>query len=200
MTQRHIAVYVRVSSKTQDTRSQIPDLEQWLTAYAGELPVKWYKDKATGKTMARPGWDALEAELRAGRVARVVVWRIDRLGRTAAGLVSLFEDLASRGVGLVSVRDGLDLQTAAGRLLANMLASVAAYETEVRAERQHAGIAAAKAAGKRWGGRQKGDRYKVTDELAAAIRREAAAGTPKATIARVVGVSRPTVYSVLAEG
>ncbi len=197
---RHIAVYVRVSSSSQDMRSQIPDLEQWLKAYAGDLPVKWYRDKASGRTMARPGWTALEAELHAGRVQRIVVWRIDRLGRTAAGLVNLFEDLGERGVGLVSVRDALDLDTPAGRLLANVMASVAAYETEVRGERQAAGIAAARAQGKRWGGRKAGDRYKVTDELAAAIRREAAAGTPKAAIARVVGVSRPTVYSVLAEG
>jgi len=150
--------------------------------------------------MARPGWEALEADLHAGRVQRIVVWRIDRLGRTAAGLVNLFEDLGDRGVGLVSVRDALDLETPAGRLLANVMASVAAYETEVRGERQAAGIAAARAQGKRWGGRKAGDRYKVTDELAAAIRREAAAGTPKAAIARVVGVGRPTVYSVLAEG
>jgi DNA invertase Pin-like site-specific DNA recombinase len=199
MTRKHIAVYVRVSTSSQDMRSQIPDLEHWLQAYAGDTPVKWYRDKASGRTMARPGWEALETELRAGRVARVVVWRIDRLGRTAAGLVTLFEELARRSIGLVSVRDGLDLETPAGRLLANVMASVAAYETEVRGERQAAGIAAARAAGKRWGGRKTGDRWKVSEELAAAIRREAAAGTPKAAIARVVGVSRPTVYSVLSE-
>jgi DNA invertase Pin-like site-specific DNA recombinase len=197
--ERHIAVYLRVSSKQQDTRSQQPDVEAWLKAYAGSTPVRWYRDKASGRSMARPGWDSLEAELAAGRVARVVVWRVDRLGRTAAGLVTLFENLARRGVGLVSIRDGLDLETAAGRLLANVMASVAAYETEVRGERQAAGIAAAKAAGVTWGGRKEGDRYKVKPELRAAILREAAARTPKAAIARLLGISRPTVYSVLAE-
>jgi DNA invertase Pin-like site-specific DNA recombinase len=197
--ERHIAVYVRVSTSRQDTRSQEPDLQAWVKAYAGEIPVRWYRDKASGRSMVRPGWTSLEAELAAGRVARVVVWRVDRLGRTAAGLVSLFEDLARRGVGLVSVRDGLDLETPAGRLLANVMASVAAYETEVRGERQAAGIAAAKAAGVTWGGRKAGDRYKVKPELRDAILREAAAKTPKAAIARLLGISRPTVYSVLAE-
>ena len=77
----------------------------------------------------------------------VVCWRLDRLGRTASGLTAPFEKLSVRKVGLVSVHDGLDLATPAGRLLANMLASVAAYENEVRAERILAGQEAACAAG-----------------------------------------------------
>jgi DNA invertase Pin-like site-specific DNA recombinase len=195
---QHIAVYVRVSSKKQETRSQEPDLERWLQAFAGEERVKWYRDKATGKTMERPGWEALEADMRAGRVARLVVWRIDRLGRTAAGLTALFEELSRRGVGLVSVRDGFDFETPAGRLMANLLASVAAYETEVRGDRQAAGIAAAHAAGKRWGGRKKGDRYKITAEVGAAILSQLENGASKASVARVLGLSRQAVYGFLA--
>jgi DNA invertase Pin-like site-specific DNA recombinase len=191
---RNIAVYVR---EGQGTSSQITDLEQWLTVYAGELPVKWYRDAASGST--RPGWEALEKDLRAGHVARIVVSRIARLGRAVAGLVSLFEELGRSGVGLVSVRDGFDLDTPAGRLVANVMAGVASYEAETRGERQAAGIAAARAAGKQWGGRKRGARYKVTPELAAAIRRESAAGLSKAAIARLLKISRPTVYSVLAE-
>lgn len=109
------------------------------------------------------------------------------------GLVTLFDELVRLRVGLVSVRDGLDLETPAGRLLANIMASVAAYETEVRGEQQAVGIAAARGTGKRWGGRKKGARYKVTPELAAAIRREAAAGTSKAAIARLLRISRDGV-------
>ena len=76
--------------------------------------------------MDRPGLNRLLADVSAGKVARVVVWRLDRLGRTAKGLTALFEDLAARKVNLVSLKDGLDLKTAAGRLMANVLASVAA--------------------------------------------------------------------------
>ena len=65
--------------------------------------------------------------------------RLDRLGRTTKGLTALFEDLVDRKINLVSLKDGLDLSTPAGRLMANVLASVAAYETEVRSERVCAG-------------------------------------------------------------
>ena len=107
---RCIAVYPRVSTKAQDTKSQEPDLKRWVEAFA-DLPVKWYPDKFTGKTMDRPGWNRLEADVKAGKVSKIVVWRLDRLGRTTAGLSALFEDLQRRKVGLVSMKEGLDLDT-----------------------------------------------------------------------------------------
>lgn len=194
---QHIAVYIRVSTRKQDTRSQEPDLRQWLAAYARDVPVKWYRDAASGKSMDRPGWRKLERAIDAGQVSKLVVWRLDRLGRTASGLTTLFDKLTSLKVGLVSLRDGLDLSTPAGRLIANILASVAAYENEVRAERVIAGQQAARAAGKRWGGSTKGRRLKVTDEQIAIIRRMQQDGESKAAIARATGLTRPTVYSVL---
>lgn len=194
---KRIAVYLRVSSKRQDTRSQEPDLERWVNAFADGAEVVWYRDKFTGKSMERPGWKRLERAIDAGDVAQVVVWRLDRLGRTAAGLTALFDKLIARKVGLVSVRDGIDLDTAAGRLMCNILASISAYETEVRLERVLAGQAAARAAGKTWGGSQKGRRIKVTDEQVEAIRQQHASGVKIAAIARLTGLSRPTVYEVL---
>lgn len=83
-----VAVYVRVSSKKQDTRSQEPDLNRWVAAFADGNPVVWYRDKATGKNMDRPGWRQLEEDMRSGKVSKLVVWRLDRLGRTAAGLTA----------------------------------------------------------------------------------------------------------------
>jgi DNA invertase Pin-like site-specific DNA recombinase len=192
---KHVAIYVRVSSKQQDQRSQEPDLKRWAKAQEGE--VTWYHDKFTGRTMRRPGMDRLLADVEAGKVSTIVVWRLDRLGRTAKGLTALFEDLRARGVGLVSLKDGLDLSTPAGRLMANVLASVAAYETEVRAERVLAGQAAARAAGKRWGGSKKGRLISVTREQLASVRRMKADGAKIAAIARATGLSRPTVYRLL---
>ena len=81
--------------------------------------------------------------------------------------------------------------------MVNVLASVAAYETEVRRERQLAGIDAAKAVGKRWGGSSKGRLLKVTAEQVAAVKRLHAERTGVAAIARTVGLSRPTVYRLL---
>jgi DNA invertase Pin-like site-specific DNA recombinase len=195
---KHIGIYLRVSSRRQDTRSQEPDLKRW--AAAQDRPVRWYRDKFTGRTMDRPGWRKLEADIKAGKVAKVVVWRLDRLGRTARGLTALFEDLQGRRVGLVSLREGLDLSTPAGRLMAHVLASVAQYETEVRAERVRAGQAVAKANGKRWGGSKKGRRVKVTPQQAKVVRQMHQEGEPIAAIARTIGVSRPTVYSLLKDG
>ena len=195
---RHIAVYVRVSTRRQDTKSQEPELKQWENAFSNGVPIRWYADKATGKTMDRPGWKRLEAAIDAGQVLKVVVWRLDRLGRTASGLTALFDKLTRLGVGLVSLKDGIDLSTPAGRLIANVLASVAAYENEVRHERIVAGQAAARAAGKRWGGSVKGRRLTVTAEQIATIRRMRDDGATKAAMARATGLTRPTVYDVLA--
>jgi DNA invertase Pin-like site-specific DNA recombinase len=127
------------------------------------------------------------------------VWRLDRLGRTASGLTALFDDLRARNVGLVSIKDGIDLETAAGRLMANVLASVAAYENEVRTERIIAGQAVARANGKQWGGSEKGRRLKVTDEQITTIHRLHTEDTPITAIARATGLSRPTVYNVLGQ-
>lgn len=194
---KHIAMYLRVLTKRQDTRSQKPDLEQWAAAYANGTPVKWYRDAASGKTMDRPGWKKLEVDIAAGKVEKVVCWRLDRLGRTASGLTKLFDDLRECRVGLVSVRDGLDLSTAAGRMMAGVLASVAQYETEIRAERVLAGQQRARAAGKTWGGSQKGRRSKEVAEKAEIVQKLHAEGMPVTKIARTVGVSRPTVYSLI---
>ena len=86
MTKKHTAIYLRVSSKQQDHASQMPDLERWAAAHDGE--VVWYKDKFTGKTMDRPGMERLLTDLRAGKVERIVVWRLDRLGGRRGGSAS----------------------------------------------------------------------------------------------------------------
>jgi DNA invertase Pin-like site-specific DNA recombinase len=197
---KHVAIYVRVSGKSQDTASQEPDLKSW--AERQDLAVIWYRDKFTGKSMDRPGMVKLLSSLGAGRVSAVVVWRLDRLGRTAKGLTALFDDLVNRKVNLVSLRDGFDLSTPAGRLMANVLASVAAYETEIRAERVIAGQAAAREKGKHLG-RRPGirTRLKVTTEQEQLVKRLKAEGRGVSAIARSTGLSRPTIYSILkAEG
>ena len=157
----------------------------------------WYRDRFTGKSMDRPGWSKLQADVERGDVASVACWRLDRLGRTAKGLTALFDDLQKRGVGLVSLKEGIDLSTPAGRMLANMLASVAQFETECRAERVLAGQAAARERGVTWGGRKIGTRIRLTKEKERTIKRMRAAGETVTAIARIVELSRPTIYGVL---
>jgi DNA invertase Pin-like site-specific DNA recombinase len=171
-------------------------LAAWAKTHSGA--VAWYRDKFTGTTMNRPGLEKLLTAVRAGQVRRVIVWRLDRLGRTARGLLELLEELQARDVGFVSLREGFDLSTAAGRLMAGVLASVACYETEVRKERQLAGIAKAKTEGKTWGGRKPGTRIKVTLEKEELIKQLHAERKTIASIARVCDLTRRTVYRTLA--
>ena len=84
--------------------------------------------------MDRPAFKRLMEDVKTGKVKTIVVWRLDRLGRTAGGLTVPFDELNALKVNLVSLKDGLDLSTPAGTLMANVLASVAQYETEVRAD------------------------------------------------------------------
>jgi DNA invertase Pin-like site-specific DNA recombinase len=148
----------------------------------------------------------LLADIRGGKVKAVVCWRLDRL---AKGLTALFDELVALKVNFVSLKDGIDLSTPAGRLIANVLASVAAYETEVRGERIAAGKAAKaakieaiiKAGGTppvvNKGGRPKGTPNKVTTTVASMIVRMKADKVPVARIGRELNLSRQTVYEVL---
>ncbi|HEY4761935.1 MAG TPA: recombinase family protein [Thermoguttaceae bacterium] len=193
---KHTAIYVRVSKRNgQGVRSQLPDLERW--AKLQDQPVKIYRDNFTGKTMNRPGWNHLQNALNSGEISAIVCWRLDRLGRTAKGLTALFDDLIKRKINLISLKDGLDLTTAAGRLMANVLASVSQFETEIRAERIIAGQAVARAAGKVWGGGKPGRRISLTEEKEQTIKQLREQGKGISEISRLLSLSRPTIYKVL---
>lgn len=193
--EKHTAVYIRVSTAQQNTASQEDELRRW--AESKDEPIKWYTDKASGKSMDRAGWKRLWDDVLAGKVSAVVCWRLDRLGRTASGLTKLFEDLQARHVNLISLRDSIDLSTPSGRLLANMLASVAAFETELRGERVRAGIDAAKRRGQKWGGSKRGWHYRVTPEHTKYVVRARREGISVAEMCRVTGLSKPTIYRIL---
>ena len=197
MKQKITAIYARVSSSTQSTRSQKPDLLRWIKAQAKDVNVKWYIDKASGRSMDRPGWNKLQDAIDNNRVCRLVVWRLDRLGRTASGLTKLFEQLQARKVRFESIKDKIDLSTTAGRLIANVLASVAAYETEVRAERVRAGQAVAKAAGTKWGGSTKGVLHKITIEQVRQIVKMKNRNEKICTISKTTGLQRQSIYRIL---
>jgi DNA invertase Pin-like site-specific DNA recombinase len=196
------AIYLRVSSNQQDTKAQEQDLKAWVAQQEarGETVV-WYRDKATGTNFNRKDWQRLEADLNAGKVSRLVVWRLDRLGRTAGETIQLLDSLEAKGISFLSLRDGFDPSTPSGRLQRNILASVAQFETEIRKERQFAGIAAKRAEndGKcPWGGRKAGTRITLTEEKETLARKLKAEGQSVASIARNLGIARKTVYVALA--
>ena len=124
--------------------------------------------------------------------------RLDRLGRTAPELLPFLKRLDDTGVQFVSLRDGFDHTSPSGRLLRTILAGFAEYEREVITERIVAGIAKAKAAGKRWGGRKPGLRPTLNAAKLRAVQALLEAGTPKTEVARQLRISRSTVYTAIA--
>jgi DNA invertase Pin-like site-specific DNA recombinase len=194
-----IGIYARVSTKQQDQRAQTNELRAW--AKGQDEPEEFYSERENGTSMDRPEWRRLWSNLMAGRISKLVCWRIDRLGRTARGLLELRDELIERRIGFLSLREGLDLETPSGRLMWGIVSSFAQYETEVRSERQRLGIARLRAEGRRYhktrAGRQKGECIKTTPEVRAAIVPLRQAGRSVAEISRVTQLSRQTVYAVL---
>ena len=188
------AAYVRVSTRQQNPAMQEDALRRW--AKAKGVKLNWYRDKATGKTMNRAGWSKLEADYRAGKIDTLVVWKLDRLGRTTSGLTKLFDELRERKIKLVSLTEGFDLSTSMGKLVADILASVAAYETEVRGDRVAEGQQLAMRNGKTWGGSTKGW-TKLTSGQVDSILKLHRAGTSKRQIAKSLGLSWPTVSKIV---
>ncbi len=137
--------YARVS-----TRDQTPDLQVDALKAAGCERV--YQDVASGAKAARPALDELLGQLRNGDV--LVIWKLDRLGRSLKHLVELVDRLMKLGVGLVSLNDPVDTTHAQGRFVFNLFASLAEFEREVISERTQAGLSAARARGRVGGDRQ----------------------------------------------
>jgi DNA invertase Pin-like site-specific DNA recombinase len=189
------AIYTRVSTNRQKDDSQRLQLERWAD-HAGEN-VDWYTDSATGTNMARPGVQNLLQHVREGKVRRVVVYRLDRLGRKAREVLEVCEELKARGVELISLTEKIDTATPMGWCLIGIIASLAQLETEVRGERVRDGQAAARARGKRWGGRKPGQVNRGMRTKAEAVLNLHNAGTSVSEIAAVVGIARKTVYAIL---
>lgn len=137
--------YARVSTPEQDMSLQIDALER-----AGCSRI--FQDVASGAKAERKGLDEALAYLRPGDT--LVVWKIDRLGRSLAHLVGVVEDLRSRGIGFRSLTDpGMDTTTASGALIFHIFGALAAFERELIRERTKAGLAVAAARGRRGGRR-----------------------------------------------
>lgn len=138
--------YTRVSTANQDARLQVDALLK-----EGVLEGDLFADITSGRRTAldRPGMKKLLECAEEGDT--VVVWRVDRLGRSLIDVLNTVNLLRERGVNLRSVSDGIDPSSPTGRMMLNMLATLAEYEREMIVERVNAGIAAAKKAGVRFG-------------------------------------------------
>jgi DNA invertase Pin-like site-specific DNA recombinase len=181
--------YVRVSTGHQSLNQQLDALTT-----AGVDPDRIYRDKLSGTSTReqRPGLAALLDYARAGDA--IVVVGIDRLGRNAAEVMTTIRELRDREIVLKSLREGIDTANATGRMVAGVLASLAELELELGRERRAAAREARRARGQHVG------RPKALDKSKAALaQRMHRSGESASTIANTLGVSRATVYRVLAE-
>jgi DNA invertase Pin-like site-specific DNA recombinase len=181
--------YARVSTGHQSLDQQVDAL-----AAAGVAPERIYQDKLSGTSSReeRPGLAALLEYARPGDA--IVVVGIDRLGRSAAEVMSTIRELGQRDIVLKSLREGVDTSNATGRMIAGVLASLAELELELGRERRSAAREARRSRGQHIG------RPKALDPSKAALaKRMQASGEPVSTISAALGVSRATIYRVLAQ-
>jgi|GEM_PF-5913880 len=194
MSRKHIAVYCRVSGTKQSTESQHEDLNRWLTAYNSEgEDVVWYEDTSNEHVrMDRKNWKRLESAYKNGRVSKLIVWKVDRLGRNAARLLELFNDLAKHCVEFHSIRESLSSTSPFFKLVAGILASIAEWENETRSQRIRAGLKVSLRKRKS----RSGMRYKVTEEHLRSIARELKKGTSGRKIAKKMRLSESHVREI----
>jgi len=148
--------YLRVSSKNgrQKTGSQKHALQSYCRTHRITRPV-WLSDKETGRKMSRPAFDDLMEACRDGRCSQVLVWRIDRLGRSAVGVCRVIDELLRLGVALVIVHNGmrLDGRDPMGVFTIRLMAMIGELENDIRSSNIRAGLANRKANGKPIGAR-----------------------------------------------
>jgi len=173
--------YARVSTTDQDTALQTDALDA-----AG--CIKIFTETASGALDARPKLAAALDYLREGDV--LCVWRLDRLGRSVRHLTEVVNTLAERAIGFRSLTEGIDTTTPAGKLIFHIFASLAEFEREIIRERTYAGLAAARARGRKGGRRPK----LTPGKLETARTLYAGKQHTVAQIADIVGVSRATLY------
>jgi DNA invertase Pin-like site-specific DNA recombinase len=154
--------YIRISSAQQHLDQQRDEL-----LARGIDPRHIYEDTISGARSKRPGLDALLAYARPGDT--VTILRLDRLGRSVPHVLATMNDLAGRGIVLRSLREGLDLGTAAGKMVATFLAAIAEYERDLLRERLHEARTSHEAKGGKWG-RPSGARHRGHSECPADAR------------------------------
>ena len=176
--------YARVS-----TGEQTLDLQQDALTAAG--CGRLFTDVISGSTASRPGLDEALSYLRGGDT--LVVWRLDRLGRSLKHLIETVTTLEGRGIGFKSLTEQIDTTTPGGKLIFHVFGALAEFERDLIRERTQAGLRAARARGRLGGRPTKLD----AKTLALARQLHASKQTDIATICRTLGISRATLYRAL---
>ena len=180
--------YARVSTQEQDLNLQLDALEK-----AGCSKDKIFVDKISGSKAERPGLEKCLAVIQPGDT--LIVWRLDRLGRSMVHLISLIEDLRTKQIGFKSICDGaIDTTTASGELIFNIFSSLAQFERRLIQDRTKAGLDAARARG-RQGGRKKNEATNPKVMMAKNMHKDH--GMSIENICKTLKISRASFYRYL---
>ena len=189
---KRVGIYLRVSTKEQTTENQRRELEQ-VAVRAGWEVVQVFEDAGVSgakRRDQRPAYDALLKAVARREVDLVAAWSVDRLGRSTQDLVAFLEDLRGHGADLYLHQQALDTTTPSGRALFQMLGVFAEFERAMIQDRVNAGLARARAQGKRLG------RPTVSSATEAKIRALLATGMGMGKVAKTVGVGVSVVQRI----
>lgn len=187
-----IAIYARVSTadKGQDVDLQLNELRSYAMARDWKIYQEYVDEGQSGGKERRPALDALLDVCRKRKVDAILVWRLDRFGRSLKHLINTLDELKGLGVSFISYKENLDFTTSTGQLLFHLLAVFAQFEKDLNKERVVAGLANAKSKGRKLGRPEK----KVDPVLVKDLKD---AGSSVRQIARQFGVSTTPIMKIL---
>ncbi len=187
-----VAIYARCSTAEQTVSLQLDGVREYAALRGFEIVEEYVDEAVSGAKARRPALDRLLDDAHRRRFDAVLVWKLDRLGRSLSHLIRLVDTFGSLGIDLVSLNDpGLDTTAPSGRLIFHVMGAVAEFERDLIRERTRAGIASARRRGKRLG------RPRSLVSLAKA-QSLLAGGLSVSAAARELGISRTTLRRTLA--
>ncbi|HEY4930053.1 MAG TPA: recombinase family protein, partial [Terriglobales bacterium] len=147
-----VALYARVSTLNgQDPEMQLSELREYASRRAWSITREYVDQGVSGSKESRPELNQLMADAHLRKFDAVLVWKIDRFGRSLKHLVNALADLSACGVAFISFRDNIDLSTPSGRLMFQIIGAMAEFERSLIQERVKAGLRNARAKGKKFG-------------------------------------------------
>ena len=188
LTIARVALYARVSTcNGQDPEMQLRELREYASRRGWTITTEYVDQGVSGSKESRPQLNQLMADAHRRKFDAVLVWKIDRFGRSLKHLVNALADLCAYGVAFVSFRDNLDLSTPSGRLMFQIIGAMAEFERSLIQERVRAGLRNARAKGKRLG-------RPVASVDASRIMAMRQSGLTWRTISRELGVGVATAH------
>jgi DNA invertase Pin-like site-specific DNA recombinase len=184
----HCAIYARVSTSDQHCELQLTELRRYAAARGWEIHGEYVDHGISGSKASRPALDRMMKDARERRIDCIIVWKLDRIGRSLKNFVAIAQELESLDVRLIAVTQGIDTdkQSPTGRLLMHILGAVAEFERSLIQERVVAGISVARSQGKTLGRPRRVFRRDEAREMRAA-------GVSWAEISQQLGVPVGTV-------